>query len=77
MGVHYRFDSTEGLILGETVAVRMLHQVRVCILSGNLAKRLSPSSICRPRSPTPRDVFQLNPTAVVVRYRAGFGRLYS
>eukprot|EP00903_Cladosiphon_okamuranus_P011260 g10618.t1 len=26
MGVHYRFDSTEGLILGETVAVRMLHQ---------------------------------------------------
>lgn len=27
MGVHYRFDSTEGLILGETAAIRMLHQV--------------------------------------------------
>lgn len=27
MGVHYRFDSTEGMILGETVAVRLLHQV--------------------------------------------------
>ena len=28
MGVHYRFDSTEGIILGETFAVRVLHQVR-------------------------------------------------
>lgn len=27
MGVHYRFDSHEGLILGEAVAVRRLHQV--------------------------------------------------
>ncbi|CAN0012995.1 unnamed protein product [Ectocarpus sp. 4 AP-2014] len=26
MGVHYRFDSIEGLLLGETVAVRMLQQ---------------------------------------------------
>ena len=28
-GVHYRGDSTEGMLLGEVVAVRMLHQVRV------------------------------------------------
>lgn len=27
MGVHYRFDSMEGLILGETIAVRILQQV--------------------------------------------------
>ena len=27
-GVHYRFDSEEGLILGEIVAVRLLQQVR-------------------------------------------------
>lgn len=27
MGVHYRLDSTEGLVLGETIAVRILHQV--------------------------------------------------
>lgn len=27
MGVHYRFDSTEGMRLGETIAVRILHQV--------------------------------------------------
>lgn len=25
-GVHYRFDSQEGLLLGETVAVRLLQQ---------------------------------------------------
>ncbi|CAM9303474.1 unnamed protein product [Sphacelaria rigidula] len=27
LGVHYRFDSTEGMLLGETVAVRILHAV--------------------------------------------------
>ncbi|CAN0511904.1 unnamed protein product, partial [Laminaria digitata] len=27
LGVHYRFDGQEGLTLGETVAVRLLHQV--------------------------------------------------
>lgn len=27
MGSHYRMDGTEGMILGETVAVRLLHQV--------------------------------------------------
>lgn len=27
MGVHYRFDNTEGIILGETFAVRMIHVV--------------------------------------------------
>ena len=26
-GVHWRFDSEEGLILGETIAVRILQQV--------------------------------------------------
>lgn len=28
MGVHYRMDSHEGLILGEAIAVRRLHQVQ-------------------------------------------------
>ena len=28
-GVHYRFDSEEGLVLGEAVGVRMLQQVRI------------------------------------------------
>lgn len=27
MGSHYRMDGTEGMILGETVAVQLLHQV--------------------------------------------------
>ena len=29
LGIHYRFDGQEGLTLGETVAVRLLHQVNV------------------------------------------------
>ena len=29
LGVHYRIDSTEGLTLGETAAIRLLHQVRI------------------------------------------------
>ncbi|CAN0496553.1 unnamed protein product, partial [Scytosiphon promiscuus] len=28
MGVHWRMDAQEGLLLGETVAVRILQQVR-------------------------------------------------
>lgn len=28
-GVHYRFDSQEGLLLGEIVAVRLLQQVSI------------------------------------------------
>ena len=32
IGVHYRFDSHEGLVLGETVAVRRLHQVCMYLL---------------------------------------------
>ena len=28
LGVHYRIDSTEGLTLGETAGIRLLHQVR-------------------------------------------------
>ena len=27
LGIHYRFDGQEGLTLGETIAVRLLHQV--------------------------------------------------
>ncbi|CAN0016257.1 unnamed protein product, partial [Ascophyllum nodosum] len=26
LGVHYRMDSTQGLILGETIAIRIIHQ---------------------------------------------------
>ena len=29
LGIHYRFDGQEGMILGETIAVRLLHQVNV------------------------------------------------
>lgn len=31
LGVHYRIDSTEGLVLGETAAIRLLHQVRMTL----------------------------------------------
>ena len=30
-GVHWRIDGQEGLTLGETVAVRILQQVKTCI----------------------------------------------
>ena len=29
LGVHYRCDSIEGMTLGETIAVRILHQVNI------------------------------------------------
>ena len=29
LGIHYRFDGIQGLILGETITVRTLHQVSI------------------------------------------------
>ena len=29
LGIHYRFDGIQGLILGETITIRTLHQVRI------------------------------------------------
>lgn len=50
MGVHYRLDSSEGMILGETFAVRMLHQVILYIAHvHNLGSY--PLSIAKPPSP--------------------------
>lgn len=35
LGVHYSVDSTEGLVLGETAEIRLLHQVRTIVLWGH------------------------------------------
>lgn len=66
MGVHYRYDSTEGIILGETYAVRLLHQVRT---QGPRSVRSCPGSASRKQGMgTASDFRRL--VFVVVRLRA-------
>lgn len=50
-GVHYRFDSQEGLVLGEIIGVRMLQQVNTSIqtkaspyISSRRVRSISPGS---------------------------------